>query len=297
MNYPKITIVTPSYNQGDFLEATILSVLGQGYPNLEYIIMDGGSTDNSIDVIMKYQDKLSYWCSEKDNGSSQAINKGFSMATGEILAWINSDDIFMPQSLFLMAFYYLSSEKKDILFFGNCIHFEESPSGVISHGSDVAGKAEKYDLNICDYIIQPSSFWSKSIWEKIGPLNENLNYAFDWEWFLRAKDKKINFKPLSKVLSLYRIHDSHKTSIGGQKRQAEIIEIYKRFSTAEIADLYKSIIIDLNVSVKRSLLMRVKRMFIRKFYTRIDEISFLKKYDKKYKNYSNYTLEGLYNMK
>ena len=148
LRWPRISIVTPSMNQGAFLEATILSVLGQGYPNLEYFIIDGGSIDNSIDVIKKYQDKLTFWCSEKDNGQSQAINKGFLKATGEILAWINSDDILMPQSLFLMAHYYSSSEGEDALFFGNCIHFEESPSGVFSYGSDVAANAEKYDLNI-----------------------------------------------------------------------------------------------------------------------------------------------------
>ena len=297
LRWPKISIVTPSMNQGIFLESTILSVLGQGYPNLEYFIIDGGSTDNSIDVIKKYQDKLTFWCSEKDNGQSQAINKGFSMATGEILAWINSDDILMPQSLFLMAHFYSSSEGRDTLFFGNCIHFEECPSGVISYGSDVAANAEKYDLNICDYIIQPSSFWSKTIWEQVGPLNESLHYAFDWEWFLKAKEKKINFKPLSTVLSLYRIHDSHKTATGGVKRMSEIEKIYNRFSKPEIAILYKSIISDLDTNLKRRIMERIKRRFIIKFASQKDPISFLKKINKKYNHYSDTLLEGIYNMR
>ena len=297
LRWPKISIVTPSMNQGAFLEATILSVLGQGYPNLEYFIIDGGSIDNSIDVIKKYQDKLTFWCSEKDNGQSQAINKGFLKATGEILAWINSDDILMPQSLFLMAHYYSSSEGKDTLFFGNCIHFEESPSGVFSYGSDVVANAEKYDLNICDYIIQPSSFWSKKIWEQAGPLNENLHYAFDWEWYLRAKGKKINFKPLTNVIALYRIHDSQKTGTGGFKRRSEIEKIYNRFSKPEIAILYKSMISDLDPSMKRSILDRIKRRLIIIFSSRKDPISFLRKINKKYNHYSDVLLEGIYNMK
>ena len=93
-NLPKISIVTPSFNQAQFIEETILSVLNQNYPNLEYIIIDGGSTDGSVDIIKKYADKIAYWVSEKDSGMYDAINKGFGKSTGEILAWINSDDIF-----------------------------------------------------------------------------------------------------------------------------------------------------------------------------------------------------------
>src|SRR5688572_24844846 len=101
--WPKITIVTPSYNQGQFLEETIRSVLLQGYPNLEYIIMDGGSTDGSVDIIRKYEPYIAYWVSTTDRGQSHAINKGFSLATGHLMGWLNSDDVYAPNALMSIA--------------------------------------------------------------------------------------------------------------------------------------------------------------------------------------------------
>src|ERR1700678_1499461 len=98
-NWPRITVVTPSFNQGNYLSDTIESVLGQGYPNLDYMVLDGGSTDNSVEVIKRYEKHLSFWCSEKDGGQAAAINRGFSKATGAILAWLNSDDYYLPGAL------------------------------------------------------------------------------------------------------------------------------------------------------------------------------------------------------
>src|SRR6266404_3514026 len=103
MDHPRITVVTPSYNQAKFVEATIQSVLDQGYPNLEYIIMDGGSKDGSVEIIRRYEKHLAYWVSEKDNGPSDAIGKGFARSTGSILAYLNSDDLYMPGSLKAIA--------------------------------------------------------------------------------------------------------------------------------------------------------------------------------------------------
>jgi len=239
MNYPKITIVTPSYNQGQFLEETILSVLGQNYSNLEYMILDGGSNDNSLEIILKYQDRLSFWCSEKDNGQSAAINRGFSMATGEILMWLNSDDILMPNILNYISQKYIENPNK--LYFGNCIHFKENPdTSLTSWGSDVVNNCNKFKLAEGDIIIQPSSFWSRKIWESIGPLNENNHYVFDWEWFLKVENK-FSLQPLDKCISMYRIHENHKTGLGDPRRQKEILRIYQQYKP-KLAKLYEKVI-------------------------------------------------------
>src|SRR4051794_29425295 len=113
MNYPKISVITPSFNQAPFLEETILSIINQDYPNLEYIVIDGGSTDKSVDIIRKYEEKITFWVSEKDNGQSEAINKGFEKATGDIVCWINSDDILLPHALIKVANFFYTNSKVD----------------------------------------------------------------------------------------------------------------------------------------------------------------------------------------
>lgn len=233
-NLPKITIVTPSYNQGQFLEETIQSVLGQCYPNLEYIVMDGGSTDNSVEIIKKYEKHLAYWVSEKDGGQSAAINTGFGRATGDILGWLNSDDMYLPGALSFIAGC-LDTQKPEIVF-GNCIHLRENT--VALYGSDAVRAAAEGSLTMHDYIIQPSSFWTGKAWETVGRLDDSLHYSFDWEWFLRAEQAGIPFTAVNKYLSVYRLHEAHKTGSGAGKRQTELAEIYKRYAGLETQALY-----------------------------------------------------------
>ena len=144
MKKAKISIITPSFNQGKYLEQTILSVLDQKYPNLEYIIIDGGSNDNSVEIIKKYEHRLKYWVSEKDNGQANAINKGLSHCTGEIICWLNSDDYYLPDTLKKIS-NIIDINKKQILF-GNCNHLFQNTGKII--GSNVVYKHKKFNIKL-----------------------------------------------------------------------------------------------------------------------------------------------------
>lgn len=232
---PKITVVTPSFNQGEYLEQTILSVIGQGYPNLEYIIIDGGSTDNSLDIIHKYEGHFAYWDSKPDKGQADAINRGFTNSTGEILAWLNSDDMYVPGTLNYISKCFGNTLGHKIVF-GNCLRFNQGTK--FAFGSNVEESHQKLDISLCDYIIQPSCFWTKTVWEKIGSLNIDLVYTLDWDWFIRAKQAGVEFDAVGEFLSLYRLHAKHKSAIGGNARINEIARIYQAYHSRKIAQSY-----------------------------------------------------------
>ena len=236
MEHPRITVVTPSYNQAQFLEETILSVVGQQYPNLEYIVMDGGSTDGSVEIIRKYERHLTYWTSGPDGGQSAAINRAFGMATGDILCWLNSDDMYLPGALSHVAAR-LDARRAELLF-GNCVRVsEDEPDS--SFGSHVRREHERRNLLLADYIIQPSSFWTREAWLKTGALDESLVFGFDWEWFTRAFKAGVAFKPDDKYLSVYRIHRGHKTGTGGARRLGELAAIYARHAGPQYGQLFE----------------------------------------------------------
>lgn len=238
MQYPKISIITPSYNQGQFLEETIQSVVGQMYPDLEYIIMDGGSTDNSVEIIKKYEKHITYWESKSDDGQAHAINKGFEKATGDILAWINSDDYYLPGTLKIITSF-LGNAKEKAVVFGNAVHMYQGTKRIF--GSDVSKSFREIDFRICDTIIQPSSFWNRSVLEEVGFLNEKMHYAFDWEWFIRAQTANVQFTPIDNYLSVYRITGENKTVTGGDKRKKEIANIYEKYSSEKVCKANKYI--------------------------------------------------------
>lgn len=234
-SFPKISVITPSFNQGQFIEETILSILSQEYPNLEYIVMDGGSTDNTVEIIKKYGNQISHWESKKDNGQAAAINKGFSIATGDILCWLNSDDIFMAGTLNKIVNFFTDINNAEIVF-GNCLHFHDQKKK--TRGSDVVKKHDRFELSICDYVIQPSTFFTSTAWKNTGVLNESLTFTFDWEWFIRAQKDGVKFTAVQDYLSKYRIHDAHKSGIGGDKRAAELKQIAATYNDPRIADAF-----------------------------------------------------------
>ncbi|MFC1488313.1 glycosyltransferase family 2 protein [Thermodesulfobacteriota bacterium] len=211
-SWPKISIVTPSYNQGHFLEETIRSVLLQGYPNLEYIIIDGGSTDNSIEIIRKYESWLTHWVSENDHGQSHALNKGFKLASGKILAWLNSDDLYLYDTLYSVAQSFIERPNTDLVI-GKCDKLNKS--GVIepffphydTRNFEIAIRA----YATWDHFSQPSIFFKETVYKTVGPLDEKLHYTMDLDYWLRTFRMGFTAANVNKTLSIYREHDDSKS--------------------------------------------------------------------------------------
>ena len=182
-NLPKITVITPSFNQANFLERTILSVLNQNYQNLEYIIVDGGSTDGSIEIIKKYQHLLAWWVSEKDDGQAAAINKGLRRATGKWVGWQNSDDIYFRNTFHDLV---VEAKKKPKvgLITADMMLIDESDNFI----RDVRYVKPTYKSVLAEGMVlcNQSAFWLNDLHKKIGFLNENYQYSFDFDWFLRS---------------------------------------------------------------------------------------------------------------
>ena len=205
-SWPRISIVTPSYNQGQFIEETIRSVILQGYPNLEYIIIDGGSSDQSVDVIRKYEPWLTCWMSEKDRGQSHAINKGFAQCTGDIVAWLNSDDVYFPGILQYVAERYRAAQGDRFWLVAGVVYFDQE------FGTSVLAFQKEWH-SIMDWIVgeaqiyQQGAFWSRAIQSAAGPLLENFHYGFDKEFFARLVSLGYRFDcPTDIVAARYRQH-------------------------------------------------------------------------------------------
>lgn len=224
---PKISIITPSYNQGQFIEETILSVINQNYPNLEYIIIDGGSTDNTVEIIKKYEKHLTYWCSEKDKGQSDAINKGFKRATGDVINWLNSDDYYQPETLLKVGKAFV--DKNVNVYCGTCKLFGIGVDH-FSNGTDVYwGNLEK--TLAWARIDQPETFFRRTCLEQIGWVDERFHYLMDREmWFryllvygldgiVKTKEWLVNF----------RVHESSKTHLFQERFEKEGYSFYYSF--------------------------------------------------------------------
>jgi len=230
MDLPRISIVTPSYNQGKFLEDTILSVINQNYPNYEYIIMDGGSTDNTVEIIKKYEKKITYWESVKDKGQTHAINKGFKKATGEIIAWINSDDIYCNNVFHTIANFFLNNPNDHVVV-GNGLFMDPNGKIYLRKHPHISPWLEKFSLMS---IFQPSTFLKKTVLTEIGFLNEDYHMMMDAEWYYRIA-QKYNFQTINKDISIFRYHPKSKSS---SDKNSKLYQIYKKEHVALVKVIF-----------------------------------------------------------
>jgi len=235
---PRVTIITPSFNQAHFLEATIRSVLLQGYPNLEYMVIDGGSTDGSQEIIRWYADHLAYWVSEKDRGQSHAINKGLARAQGTILGWINSDDVLKPGTISRIVDTFNQNTDIDVVYgrleridsLGKLVPTPLLPKDKVEFDKNTA-------LMEC-VVNQPGCMWRKRIMDKVGLLNESLHYGIDYEYWTRMLLAGGKFKRLDYVVAEFRLSDSSKTVSQPSQMAVECISIVNKFmSQPDIAQL------------------------------------------------------------
>ena len=229
---PKISIITPSLNQGKYIEQTIQSVLSQDYPDLEYIVIDGGSTDGTLDILNKYDGRL-IWISEPDHGQSHAINKGLHLASGQVLAFLNSDDLYQPGVLLKVGDFFSHNPEVSWLT-GKC--------RIIDHnGIEIRRAITLYKnfwlwvgsyqvLLVLDYISQPATFWHRKVLEKVGSFNEDLQYAMDYDYSLRV-GQHFKLHLINDYLASYRIHPTSKAGSSAHAQFDSDLEIVKRHSS------------------------------------------------------------------
>jgi len=256
--WPKISIVTPSYNQARFIEETVRSVLLQGYPDLEYIIMDGSSTDGSVEIIKKYEEWLTYWVSEPDRGQSEAINKGFKKASGEIYSWLNSDDYLLKNALRNMAMAYSISPEAGA-WCGGYMRVNEDGKLLL------AGWPKRLDLDgiaqwFVNYFAQSACFFSRKAWQECGPLEEDLYCAMDLNLWLKIA-KVLSIEKVDDVIAADHVHKDAKTQREVGRMYAEIILVqirhgYEGFAIKDINRLMNDYI---EFNRIRSRLYRISR--------------------------------------
>lgn len=237
VDLPKITIVTPSYNQARYLEVTIQSVLTQGYPNLEYIVMDGGSSDGSVEIIKKYSGQLTYWKTGPDNGQADAIYRGFELSTGQIIGWVNSDDILLPGSLINVAQYFKKHPDKECVV-GGCLMIDSNSKIIMGQlglprcnlGTRVTYK--KLLFHTTEGFNQPAAFWLRKSFFEVGGFDTQLKFCFDYDLFLRLAKRK-PFGLLKEYLACFRVHPQSKTANLGSIMEAENEILKQRFGFYE----------------------------------------------------------------
>ncbi len=219
---PRITIVMPTLNQAKYIEDALRSVLEQGYENLECLVFDGGSTDGTLEILKRYEGRIQWW-SEKDRGQADAINKGLRKATGEILGYLNSDDLLEPGALEKVAGYFAHHPEIDLVY-GEGYLIKEDGTGKHRFPATEPEFNLWRLIHVWDYILQQSTFWRRRLTERIGYLDESLHFGLDWDYWIRAgKAGKVGYMP--EYLGSLREYDSAKSFSGGFRRIKELYRL------------------------------------------------------------------------
>ena len=231
---PLVSIVTPSFNQGRFLEETIQSVLSQDYPHIEYMVVDGGSTDGSVEIIRRYQDRLAWWVSETDQGQTDAINKGFARANGDILAWINSDDTYQPGAVSEVVSFFESHPEVGMVY---------GDANLIDEQGQLLGR---FPARQTDYrrlrrgyvhIPQQAAFFRTSLWRQVGPLDPSFYFAMDYDlWVRLAKISNLKYQP--RLWANFRLHGQGKSAVSDDRCYPEMLRVHVREGGNRFSWLY-----------------------------------------------------------
>lgn len=268
---PKISIVTPSYNQGKYIEETIRTVLLQGYPNLEYVVMDGGSKDDSVEIIKKYQKWLTFWVSEPDRGQSHAINKGFERCTGDIVAWINSDDIYVPRVFEFVAQYFMDNPDVDMIY-GDAEIIDEYGKTIIHRKELPFDRTMGLLWGFGLLIPQPSAFWRRDLFAAVGYLDESRDFDMDIEFWGRialkgtiehvgCKFSKMRYHPFAKTVKIL----NQETNSYQNEYQKRSIKEYQALRISKIIPYEYSWLIRYPYRIKRILLRLLKGHYFYKY--------------------------------
>jgi GT2 family glycosyltransferase len=219
-----IAIVTPAFNHGRYLTATIDSVLTQDYPNLSYVVQDGGSSDNTVDVLRSYGSRLR-WRSERDGGQAQAINRAFANCEADVMAYLNSDDMLLPGTLAYVANVLQTRPDIDIVY-GHRIFVDRDGLEI---GRAVLPRHDAKAHYWASYVPQETMFWRRRVWDKVGPLDESFQYALDWDFTLRAQHAGFRFLRAPRFLACFRVHDEQKTAINYDRGREEMQRLRSRY--------------------------------------------------------------------
>jgi len=219
-----MAIVTPSFNHAQYIRAAIDSVLTQNYPWLSYLVQDGGSSDDTVDILNSYSSRLA-WRSGRDGGQAQAINHALAASKGEVMAYLNSDDMHLPGTLAYVAGVFDAHPNVDIVY-GNRVFVDRDGLDI---GRAVLPRHDAKALYWADYIPQETMFWRRRVWDAIGPFDESFHYALDWDFILRAQHAGFKFLRVPRFLACFRVHDQQKTAVNYDQGRDEMQRLRKRY--------------------------------------------------------------------